>query len=80
MATKRVLLHYPEELIQEPVLGQLVKQFGVMPNIRRAQVTDTVGEIAVELMGDDDDLEEGIRYLEERGVDVAPLEGDLVCP
>lgn len=80
MATKKVKLRYPEELIQEPVLFQMAKRYDVTPNIRRARVTDTVGEIALELMGDDDDLEEGIRYLEECGVDVEPLEGDLVSP
>ncbi len=80
MATRKVMLKYPEDLIQEPVLFQMARQFDVMPNIRRARVTDTVGEIALELDGDPQNLEEGIRYLQERGVNVEPLEGDLVSP
>ena len=78
MATRKVMLKYPENLIKEPVLFQMAKQFDVMPNIRRARVTETVGEIALELEGTSDDLARGIRYLEERGVLVEPLEGDVV--
>ena len=45
MATRKVMLKYPEHLIKEPVLFRMAKQFDVMPNIRRARVTETVGEI-----------------------------------
>jgi L-aspartate semialdehyde sulfurtransferase ferredoxin len=80
MATRKVMLKYPEHLIQEPVLFRMARQFDVMPNIRRARVTDTVGEIALELEGGEENLEKGIRYLREQGVIVEPLEGDVVSP
>jgi L-aspartate semialdehyde sulfurtransferase ferredoxin len=80
MATRKVMLKYPERLIQEPVLFRMVRQFDVMPNIRRARVTDTVGEIALELEGSPENLERGVRYLQEQGVQVEPLEGDVVSP
>ncbi len=80
MATRKVMLKYPEHLIQEPVLFRMVRQFDVMPNIRRARVTDTVGEIALELEGTEENLEKGIRYLQEQGVQVEPLEGDVLSP
>jgi L-aspartate semialdehyde sulfurtransferase ferredoxin len=80
MATRKVMLKYPEHLIQEPVLFKMVRQFDVMPNIRRARVTDTVGEIALELEGSPENLDRGIRFLQEAGVQVEPLEGDVVSP
>jgi len=80
MATRKVMLKYPEHLIQEPVLFKMVRQFDVMPNIRRARVTDTVGEIALELEGSPENLERGVKFLEEQGVDVEPIEGDVVSP
>jgi ABC-type methionine transport system ATPase subunit len=80
MATRKVMLKYPEHLIQEPVLFRMAKEFDVMPNIRRARVTETVGEIALELDGDAENLERGIRYLREHGLQVEPLEGDVVSP
>jgi ABC-type methionine transport system ATPase subunit len=80
MATRKVMLKYPEHLIQEPVLFRMVRQFDVMPNIRRARVTDTVGEIALELEGEPENLERGVQFLKEQGVQVEPLEGDVVSP
>ena len=78
MATRKVMLKYPEGLIKEPLVGKMVKQFDVMPNIRRARVTETIGEIALELEGADEDLDRAIAWLKEAGVDVQPLAGDVV--
>lgn len=80
MATRKVMLKYPEHLIQEPVLFKMVRQFDVMPNIRRARITDTVGEIALELEGSPENLDLGVKFLEEQGVEVEPIEGDVVSP
>ena len=80
MATRKVMLKYPENQIQSPLLFEMAKRFDVMPNIRRARVTETVGEIALELVGDPENLASGIRFLEEAGVLVEPLEGDVVSP
>ena len=78
MATRKVMLKYPEGLIKEPLVGQMVKQFDVMPNIRRARVTETIGEIALELEGAEEDLNRAIAWLRESGVTVDPLAGDVV--
>jgi ABC-type methionine transport system ATPase subunit len=78
MATKRVKLTFPQELIKEPVIFTMAKKFDVVPNIRRAKVTESVGEVVLELEGVDKRLEEGIKYLRERGVKVEAVEGDVV--
>lgn len=78
MATKRVKLTFPQELIKEPVVFTMAKKFDVMPNIRRAKVTESVGEVVLELEGSEKKLEEGIKYLKERGVKVEAVEGDVV--
>jgi len=77
MATKRVKLTFPQELIKEPVIFTMAKKFDVMPNIRRAKVSDSVGEVVLELEGSEKKLEEGITYLKERGVKVDPVEGEF---
>lgn len=76
MATKRLKLTFPQELIKEPVIFTMAKQFEVMPNIRRAKVSETVGEVVLELEGSDRNLEAGIAYLKERGVRVDMVDGD----
>ncbi|MGE5238916.1 MAG: NIL domain-containing protein [Chloroflexota bacterium] len=75
---RRVRLTFPQHLIKEPVLFTMAKQYDVMPNIRRARVTDTVGEMVLELEGEDRNLEEGIRALREQGVEIELVEGDVI--
>jgi L-aspartate semialdehyde sulfurtransferase ferredoxin len=76
MATKRLKLTFPQDLIKEPVIYTMAKKFNVMPNIRRAKVTESVGEVVLELEGPDAKLEEGIAYLRERGVKIEVVRGD----
>jgi len=75
---KRVKLTFPQRLIKEPILFTMAKQYDVMPNIRRARVTETVGEMVLELEGTEDNLEKGIRSLREQGVEVKLIEGDII--
>jgi len=76
MATKRVKLTFPQELIKEPVIFTMAKKFDVMPNIRRARVAEGIGEVLLELEGAENKLDESIAYLKERGVKVEPVEGE----
>lgn len=75
---RRVRLTFPQHLIQEPVIFMMAKDFNIMPSIRRARVTDTVGEMVLELDGAENDLNNGINYLKEQGIDVELVEGDIV--
>jgi len=76
MTTQRIKLTFPQELIKEPLIFTMAKKFDVMPNIRRAKVTESVGEVVLELEGTNKNLEDGIAYLKERGVKVETIEGD----
>ncbi|MCK9418425.1 MAG: NIL domain-containing protein [Nitrospirae bacterium] len=77
MATKRVKLTFPKDLIKEPVIFTMAKKFNVMPNIRHARITDSMGEVVLEFEGTEKLLEQGIAYLRERGVKVEAIEGDF---
>jgi len=74
----RVKLTFPQDLIKEPVIFSMAKQFNVMPNIRRARITETVGEMVLELEGEDNDLEKGIAFVKEKGIEVEMVEGDII--
>jgi L-aspartate semialdehyde sulfurtransferase ferredoxin len=69
----RVKLTFPEHLVREPVLGRMVKEFDVMPNIRRASVEEHVGWIICELDGEDDAVERAVAWLVELGIQVDRL-------
>jgi ABC-type methionine transport system ATPase subunit len=73
----RVKLTFPEELIREPVIARMVREFDVLPNIRRANVEEHVGWIICELDGDHDSVERAIAWLRDLGVQVDRL-GDVV--
>ncbi len=74
----RVKLTFPQDLIREPVIFVMAKEFNIMPNIRRARVTETVGEMILELEGADDNIEKGIESLKQKGVNVELVEGDIL--
>lgn len=78
MAKKIVHLIFPQKLIKKPLIYTMAMKYNVIPNIRRAKVTETVGEVTLELSGTKKDLEKGRKYLERAGVKVEPLVGDIV--
>ncbi|HEX2063163.1 MAG TPA: NIL domain-containing protein [Acidimicrobiales bacterium] len=73
----RVRLTFPEHLIKQPIIARMVREFDVMPNIRRANVEETVGWMVCELGGDDEAVERAILWLHDLGVQVDRL-GDVV--
>ncbi len=76
--TRRVKLTFPQHLIKEPVLFTMSKKYDVVPNIRRARVTESVGEMVLELEGEEKNLEDGIQSLREQGIEVELIEGDII--
>ena len=78
MPKKQVTLTFPQQLIKEPVIYLMVKECGVVPNIRRAKITETVGEVTLELEGTDDQLKKGVQFLEAKGIKVQPVTGDVI--
>ena len=78
MARQRLHLTFPEHLVQEPIIYTLGKQFDIITNIRRANVEEKVGWVILEAEGADEALARGIQYLEERGVQVDRIDGDVV--
>lgn len=78
MAKKIVKLIFSQKLIKDPITFHMAKKFDVMPNIRRANVTETVGELILDLEGKEENIEKGIKYLTKMGVKVEPIVGDIV--
>jgi hypothetical protein len=65
-----VTLIFPQTLIKEPVVYRLSKQFKIIPNIRRARVTEQAGELTLELEGEEEELNRGVAYLNGLGIRV----------
>jgi ABC-type methionine transport system ATPase subunit len=80
MATtkRRVQLVYPKHLVDKPILWQLAQKFQVITNIRRANVDAECGWIDLELEGEEDELERAIEWLRQVGVEVNPVERQVI--
>lgn len=71
-------LIFPRNLIKEPVIHRMAKQFDVVFNLRRAKITDSVGEIVLELEGDEAALGKAIAWLKAQGLKVEPITHDTI--
>jgi L-aspartate semialdehyde sulfurtransferase ferredoxin len=80
MARLRVRLTFPANLVQEPILYRLVKDFDILINIRRADVKADHGWVALEMEADQEILERGVAWLKQRGVQIDPIERDVIVP
>ncbi len=78
MTTRQVKLIFPQHLIKEPVIYMMAKELHVVPNVRRAKVTEDTGEVTLEIKGEEDSLDQAVQYLEKKGVKVEPVVGDIV--
>ena len=70
VGTARLHLTFPGTLASEPILHGLATEFGLVTNIRRANIDDRGGWVIVEVDGDDQQLAAAVSWLAEQGLDV----------
>ena len=78
MPSMKIRLTFPEDLIKEPVIYNLGKDYDVITNIRKANVDEKIGWVDLEITGEENNLNSGIKYLESLGLEVDLIEGDIV--
>jgi hypothetical protein len=67
---QQLFLTFPQQVLNDPVIYMLGRDFRLVPNIRGAMITDQMGMMALEVEGDPADVERAIHFLRERGVKV----------
>lgn len=79
MTSKRIVLHFPHRLVDQPIIYKLVKDYNLGFNILKASVTpQEEGLMVLELSGTDTDFQKGMEYLESSGVKIQPLSEDII--
>ena len=78
MARRQVMFTFPPEMVREPIIYLLGQQFNVIPNIRRADISESKGWVVLELEGEEKDIEQGIAWLTSKGIMVDPATGDII--
>lgn len=76
--SRRVVLHFPRSLVEQPIIYRLVRDYDLMFNILKASVTpNEEGLLVLELTGERENYEKGVRYLADVGVQIQPLSKDV---
>ena len=78
-AALKLFVSFPEELVEKPMIYEIVKRFDVVPNLRRANVEPHSGWMIMELSGAAEARDAAIAYLEGLGCTVNRMEGDVVA-
>ena len=78
MASLRVRVSFPEDKITEPIIYQIGREYDLITNIRRADVTEKTGWVDLELTGEAKEIERGIEGLKKKGVRVDPIEKNII--
>ena len=76
---KNLRLTFPEDQATQPVIYHIVKDFDVVPCIRRAAIENHLGWMILSLTGEPAQIDAAIAYLTSIGVEVASPEGDIVA-
>jgi len=78
MITRRVVLHFPSRLVDQPIISRMVREFKLDFNILKASVTPKEeGLLILELSGEDKNYQGAIDFLKKQGVKIQPLSQDV---
>ena len=69
---------YPPKMITNPVIWELGRRFKVITNVRQASVTDEIGIVCLELVGQRADIGVAIKWLTKMGINVEPVEINVI--
>jgi len=74
MHSRTLVLRFPKEIVDQPIIYNLVRHYNLDFNILKAQIFPRrEGMLVLELRGAADDFDKGVLYLEEVGVQVEPV-------
>ena len=77
--SKRIVLRFPPRLSGQPIVSRLVKDFNLDFNILKALITpEEEGLLVLELSGEQNDYDKGVRYLAKTGVRIQSLSQDVI--
>lgn len=79
MKSVKLLLRFPADKTTKPLSYHLVKDFDLVFNIYMAQINPgEKGKLALEISGNDDNIKNGIEFLESEGIEVTLLSKSIL--
>jgi L-aspartate semialdehyde sulfurtransferase ferredoxin len=78
IVSKRIVLRFPKRIGDKPIIYRLIRDYNLEFNILKASVTqEAEGLMVMELKGEQDQYDSGIRYLLDSGVKIQSLSQDV---
>jgi len=79
MITKRIVLHFPHRVADQPIVYKLARDYDLEFNILKAYITPEEGGLLVlELRGENKNYNQRIQYLAGVGIETQPLSQDVI--
>ena len=76
---KKIVLHFPQQTIDKPIVSALIRDFALDFNILKASISPgEEGLMILELAGEQEDYDRGIKYLQEAGLEIQSLSQDVL--
>lgn len=74
MYSKILVLRFPKDIVDKPIIANLVRDYNLSFNILKAQIFPRKeGMLVMDLRGESEDFENGILYLDSLGVSIEPV-------
>ncbi len=78
MVSRRIVLKFPHQLVDQPIVYKLVKDYNLEFNILKAYVTPREeGLLVLDLKGEEDQYQKGMNYIRNLGIGIQPLSKDI---
>ena len=74
MYSERILVHFPKDLVNEPILCIVTREFDITFNIISARITENEeGQLKVELRGTRQNVLAAVDFMKKKGVGIRSL-------
>lgn len=76
---KKIVLHFTKNNVDRPIVSRLIREYDLDFNILKATISPgEEGLMVMELSGEQNDYDKGIRYLQSTGVEIQALSQDVL--
>ena len=75
---RKIYVTIPRELVSEPLIWQLGHTFELVTNIRGSKTSTDSAILALELIGDKDEIQKAIEWLESKGITVDRIDQNSI--
>lgn len=79
MASAKVVLRFPKEVVDKPITSTVVKKYSLDFNILKAYITpEEEGLLVLEIMGEEENIRQAVDFVKATRVSVHYLNGNIV--